>query len=1095
MAKKRDTRMTCSENIEQEIGRIVGASKPCSFETVDFNATTRSPTCIEIDLPMVPINELAKVEASSGAAKKPIYLAGKWWARRQPSVFRAILLAAAMKAPRDLSETAKLVWDAYYGNHQKLSAFSQIKVADIFMGGGTTLVEGSRLGMQIFGMDVNPVAWFVVKSELARVEESRVQSLLDEIEAEVKPQIMPHYTCDCPRGHRGKWIQIDTETTMGEGFNPFELTPDQRRGYRYEGPEVVYVFWAKHGPCQVTGCGHRTPIMPSPVMAVKELSVKFWPRECKHCGGNYNIEERDVRMAPGVPLVIAETEHPFAVAELVEGKAGPEPKSAVCPLCRQTETFGLLGKGGKRKVELSLLVHPNWLKGEPNKDPQGRPYGGSAGDDEEATIRWNKARACNCSLFEIRGSLPDTVFLANGAKIKTGNEGGTVPRRSNYSCGSCGTVQDVLETVKASGKTGPVGMYAIHGYCPRCDSEGQPYRGRFFMPVDDSTFFDTALREWNRRKDSDLSSFWPRSELPFGFMTHKLNGGIPNHGFTHWWKMFNPLQLLTHALTLRAIKLSKASWVEKEAVLQIIPQILRANCMFSFWNEAQDCLEPLLGTTNFHPKSTVVSNCVFQKNIGRGTFSAYAETLLESISFQKRPWELVFLDRLPKEITESISGKTYKMNLDDSILPDCCNIECGSSTDLSSQKSSDFDLVITDPPFGGLIHYSELSDFFYVWLRLILKDRYPNEFGPEFTPKTLEAVANPARQPGKDETSGRDLADIFYQRLLTACYKETSRILKPGGLLVFTFHHSEDAPWVSVLESLFDAGFYLVATYPIRSDETKGTGQFGSRLIEYDIIHVCRKRNEDPKPISWPKLRRQVIQDVRALQNLLEHHQKEGLPAADLQVIKRGKALEYYSRHYGKVFKDQDVPMSVLEALIGINQLLDEETGGVKEAPPNNAEPFTRMLLRLFDGKGDLDRDQIQKFLRGSGSAPSDFVDRAWVYEEKKVFYLRAPLEIALEWVGKHRKGMTSDYDQAMFFIGACFEGSGINATETLSNPNFQPHPALGALLTWFKTHGADSQIRSAAVRASMLYSQWESKNQAKVRQLTLFESLGEEAV
>lgn len=187
--------------------------------------------------------------------------------------------------------------------------------------------------------------------------------------------------------------------------------------------------------------------------------------------------------------------------------------------------------------------------------------------------------------------------------------------------------------------------------------------------------------------------------------------------------------------------------------------------------------------------------------------------------------------------------------------------------------------------------------------------------------------------------------------------------------------------------------------------------------------------------------------------------------------------------------------MSVLEALIGINQLLDEETGGVKEAPPNNAEPFTRMLLRLFDGKGDLDRDQIQKFLRGSGSAPSDFVDRAWVYEEKKVFYLRAPLDIALEWVGKHRKGMISDYDQAMFFIGACFEGSGINATETLSNPNFQPHPALGALLTWFKTHGADSQIRSAAVRASLLYSQWESKNQAKVRQLTLFEALGEEAV
>ena len=43
-------------------------------------------------------------------------------------------------------------------------------------------------------------------------------------------------------------------------------------------------------------------------------------------------------------------------------------------------------------------------------------------------------------------------------------------------------------------------------------------------------------------------------------------------------------------------------------------------------------------------------------------------------------------------------------------------------------------------------------------------------------------------------------------------------------MLAFTFHHSEDEPWVSVLESLFDAGFFLEATYPIRCDETKGEG-------------------------------------------------------------------------------------------------------------------------------------------------------------------------------------------------------------------------------------------------------------------------------
>ena len=1082
--------MKKNEWLKKEVAKAVNAGKPWKCETVDFSDPNRPPTCIEVDFPIIPINQIAAIEGNAG---KPIYQMSKWWARRRSSVFRSMLLAAAIKAPDDPSEAAKLVWDAYYGNHQKKGAFKNLKVADIFMGGGTTVVEGSRLGMQMFGNDLNPVAWFVVKNELAQVDKAEVEALLADIEAEVKPQIMPFYACDCPRGHQGEWTQLSTGEVMGDDFDPLALMPKERKDYSYRGPEMIYAFWAKHGPCQVTGCGHRTPILSSPVMAIKTLTVKYWARTCKQCGCDYDLEERDARMAPGVSLVVADTERPFTVATLNEYDGSPE--STECPCCGKTETFGKLGIGKRKKVELSLLVHPEWLQGEASQNEQGEPYGGSVDDPVEETIRWNQVRAEKCRLFEVRGKLPDQVTCPDtGILIQTGKEGGTVPKRSNYACGACGTVQDILTTVKASGKTGPVAIYAHQGYCPHCDAEGQIYGGRFFIEGNNSAAFDAACEEWGSLKDGELAEYWPRSELPYGFMTHKLNGGIPNHGFTHWWKMFNTRQLIVLSRLLMTID-TPADYSDevREYVLGVFEQYLRNQCMFCFWDIGYDKLVPHMSNNNYHPKSTMIENNVFA-DLGRGNWRSQYGSISSSIDWTKAPWELVHHGRLVDQVlglSGAITGKSEKVECGDPVQQ--ADVACCSSTDLSALRTETYDLVVTDPPFGGLLHYSELSDFFYVWLRLVLRKNYPKEYGGEYTPKTLEAVANRARQPGQDEEKGIDNADAFYQRLLTECWKEAGRILKPSGLLSFTFHHSEDAPWVSVLESLFDAGFFLEATYPIRSDETKGEGEFGSRKIEYDIIHVCRKRHDEPKPISWAKLRRQVLHDVRDLQDLLEHHQDEGLPEADLQVIRRGKALEYFSRHYGKVYKDQDAPMSVLEALLGINQLLDEEAGGIKEAPPHNAEPFTRMLLRLFDGVNELPRDQMQKFLRGTGSAPSDFASRGWVYEDKKVYFLTLPLDLAQVWTGKHRKSLQSDYDQAMFLIGACFEGSGINASETLNNENFNPHPALGAILIWFKTHGANSPVRNAAITASKLYQNWESKNQSKVQQLSMFDEMGEE--
>lgn len=1066
------------EQLAQEVAKAVGAGKTAALETVDFNNPNRPKTCLEVDFPILPVNQIAVIEGNAG---KPIYQMSKWWARRRSSVFRSMLIAAATKAPDDPSHAAKLVWDNYYANHQKKGAFKHLKVADIFMGGGTTLVEGSRLGMQMVGNDLNPVAWFVVKQELANVDLEEVKKLLADIEAEVKPQIMPYYFCDGPEGEKGKWTHLPSAKVMDADFDPLTIPREHRKDYRYEGPEAIYTFWAKHGPCQVTGCGHRTPIMSSPVMAVKTLTVKHWERVCSKCRKAFHVEEHAARMAPDSPLYVTPSEQSYSVLDRKRG--------VICPHCGDA-ALANLGKGSNKKVELSLLVHPHWLAGEAKQDANGRLYGGSAQDDVAATMRWDQARAAKIRLLEVRGTLPDEVTCPE-TNITFAPEKGTVPKKSHYACAACGTVQDVLTTIKATGKTGPMAAYAVQGYAPRRDAAGKAYGGRFFAAynVAHARQYDAAFTEWDARKDADLDGYWPRSEVPFGFMTHMNNGGIPNHGFTHWWTMFHPRQLLVHAQLLKTIvNVGNYDWQVREFVLGAFQNYLRNQSVLAFWHINKDHFVPALSNNNFHPKSTLVEVGVFSP-MGYGPWNSCVPVLLESRDWALRPWEPVSAESLKRKdaaLAGGISGKSEKVFPGDPVSG--ADIFCGSSTELTMLGNASLDLVITDPPFGGLLHYSELSDFFYVWLRLALKDKYPDNFRAEYTPKSLEAVANRAREP--------EDPDSFYQRLLTQCWREAHRVLKPSGILAFTFHHSEDEPWVAVLESLFDAGYYLEATYPIRSDETKGEGAkpgtFGSQTIEYDIIHVCRKRTEDPQPVSWGRMRREVMADVRQLQAMLENHAKEGLPAADIQVIRRGKALEYFSRHYGKVYVDEGRAISVKDALVGINQLIDDDADKGKEAPPVNAEPMTRQFLRTFGAASELKRDQVQKYLKGSITTPDEFVQRGWCEEKNKVFTRTDPLMFARDWSGKHRRRLTSDLDQALLLIGACFDGSSINAADTLRNENFKPHVALRPLLEWLSRNGPEQVTRNAATRAVSIYNAWHASHAPQPAQGSLFDDDGE---
>ena len=1148
-----------AELLPDKLGKAVKLPVP------DFTDPNRKPTCLEADFPIAQINALSNLEGNAG---KPIYQMSKWWARRRSSVFRSMLVAAATEAPADPNEASKLVWDHYYCNHQKAGSFKHLKVLDCFMGGGTTLVEGSRLGMQMTGVDLNPVAWFVVKNELACSDPEQVKALFEEIERQVKPQIQPFYTTTCPRGHQGRWR--DVETGEAVSLDPIELPPDQRSRYRWEGPEVIYTFWAKHGPCQAKGCGHRTPIFRTPVIAEKKLSTGYAELTCPGCGTMFHAELGETRMAPGAERIIVEGDPSFTEltqdfarllndydkgnandtwerALALKAAAAQEP-GLHCPHCstfagkRLADVFdrhaqpSLRATGRKKKdfalkskpVQMYLLIHPEWMKGATGL-VGGEELGGWAGAPAEATSDWYEKRIEHLRVIEVRGkSLPDIVTLADGAVIETGQ--GTVPRRAHFTCAACGREGNTLESVRPTEHTAPVAAYTLQCHCPQCDAEGYTYGGRYFKAPNeyDIKRLAESEKEWASRMEVDLAEYWPRQICWDAYMM-RANGGVNDGwGYTHWWKMFNSRQLLTHTQILKAItEAPEDAWPldVREQALGAFQQYLRNQNMFAFYHVKRDCLAPALSNSNFHPKNAVIEVSAYSD--GYGPWKSTSVGILGGLEWARNPWDPVIKE-------EAGQTKSIRADLNDPIIPGN-EPYCGSSTDLSMLGNEQFDLVITDPPFGNNLFYADLSDFFYVWLRLPLRKWYAGlpeaaYFEPERTPHSMEAVDNSVEHPDDREDyekepfiESKHLARIqeltgdaalaekdpnplyrpqpssdFYSQTLSAVWAEAGRRLKDGGIMAFTFHHNEDQAWIDILKALFDAGYVLVATYPIRSDETKGdSGAFGSRKIEYDIIHVCRKRIEAPEPVSWARMRRWVKEETVRLKDLLEHTHGKALPESDLRVILRGKSLEFYSRHYGQVFTGDGQVLDVRDALLGINQLLDDlledttQTGGLR--PPDSAEPASRLYLRLFKNCMEMERDELHKTLRGTGISQGDLEAKGWIRVVGRAVHV-VPIQERVAFFterGRNRKVIKTDLDQAHFLIGAAHPNSGLKIETELSNSNFRIKKSVDEILKWYAEVDTNSANRMAARIAAQLVEHWRTrKDRHRAVQLTFFEML-----
>ena len=245
--------------------------------------------------------------------------------------------------------------------------------------------------------------------------------------------------------------------------------------------------------------------------------------------------------------------------------------------------------------------------------------------------------------------------------------------------------------------------------------------------------------------------------------------------------------------------------------------------------------------------------------------------------------------------------------------------------DAASKGSVDIVIISTDPPYYDNIGYSDLSDFFYVWLRRSLKSILPDLFSTMAVPKAEELVATPGRHGTKAQ------AESFFVNGMTRALHLLGKNSHPAFpvTVYYAFKQTETKSgtarrqrtgWETFLDALIRSGFAVTGTWPMRSEQQYRMRGIGSNALASSIVLVCRRRSADA-PITT---RRDLITCLKAeLPSALVYLQRGNIAPVDLAQAAIGPGMAVYTR-YEKVLDATGSRVSVGEALALINQTLDE---------------------------------------------------------------------------------------------------------------------------------------------------------------------------
>ncbi len=458
--------------------------------------------------------------------------------------------------------------------------------------------------------------------------------------------------------------------------------------------------------------------------------------------------------------------------------------------------------------------------------------------------------------------------------------------RLSFECESCGRSARILEVLSTLNAPPSHQMYALMLRLP----DGR----RVYKRPDDA---DLALYARAKRSLARSRLSLPTARIPHGHNTDQAR----RHNYTHWRQLFNHRQLLALGRLLRGIQ-TEPDLAVREALLLLFSGALEFNNMFcSFKGEGTGAVRHLFAHHILRPPRTPLEANPWGPRGSSGSFlTLFDRRLVAARCYREAPFEL-----RPRRGRGGRASAEKVFGLSAPLRPKLAH----SFADLTTHRANvwlltgdssrlplparSVDLVVTDPPYFDNVHYSELADFFYAWLK-----------GP------LGRARAPFRRPttrSKREVQG--VTAVEFGARLRDVLGECARVMKPEAALALTFHHSRFESWHQLADAIRGAGLRVVAAHPVLAEMVAASPKRRSKdPIQLDSVVVCRLAHTLP-PVTRPRPSLGTVRQrtERAVRRQLQAGVR--LSRGDLRVMLMGEVLvafadsDWPERHRGCSFE------------------------------------------------------------------------------------------------------------------------------------------------------------------------------------------------